>query len=208
MLQSQAVAPRTLGLLKRLMQLPALEQFVLVGGTNLALRFGHRLSVDFDLFSNQPFNPELLYAEIREVMPDTEFLDSNPSMLFLFVEGVKTDFVRLPFPYIAPIDTIDGIRLASVPDIVAMKLSAISQRGVKKDFWDMAELLDHYSLGQMLAMFREKYGQRDVFYVLRSLIYFEDAEAQADLDLLKKTTWEQVKNKVQVAVRGYVQEQA
>lgn len=207
MLHPQTVAPRTLELLKRLMQLPALEQFVLVGGTNLALRFGHRLSVDFDLFSNEPFDPELLYAEIREVMPDTEFLASNPSMLFLFVEGIKTDFIRLPFPYISPIETIDGIRLTSVPDIVAMKLSAISQRGVKKDFWDMAELLDHYSLSQMLDMFREKYGQRDVFYVIRSLIYFEDAEAQADPDLLKKTTWKLVKDKVQTAVREYIQKQ-
>ncbi len=208
MLHPQAVAPRTLGLLKRLMQLPALEKFILVGGTNLALRFGHRLSVDFDLFSNEPFDPELLYAEVREAIPDTEFLASNPNMLFLFVESIKTDLIRLPFPYIAPIETVEGIRLASVPDLVAMKLSAISQRGVKKDFWDMAELLDHYSISQMLDMFREKYGQRDVFYVLRSLIYFEDAEAQADPDLLKRTTWKQVKDKVETAVRAYIQSQS
>lgn len=190
------------------MQLPALDQFVLVGGTNLALRFGHRLSVDFDLFSCETFDPELLYAEIRESMPETEFLASNPNMLFLFIENIKTDLVRLPFPYIAPVETVEEIRLASVPDIVAMKLSAISQRGVKKDFWDIAELLDHYSIGEMLDFFREKYGQRDVFYVLRSLVYFGDAEAQADPDLLEKTTWEEVKDKMQTAVRSYVREQA
>ena len=128
-------------------------------------------------------------------------------MLFLFVESIKTDLIRLPFPYIAPVETVEGIRLASVPDIVAMKLSAISQRGVKKDFWDIAELLDHYSISEMLDMFRQKYGQRDVFYVLRSLVYFEDAESQADPDALKKANWKQIKRKVQTAVKNYVSAQ-
>ena len=58
MLQTQTVDRDTLGLLKDLMATPELQQFALVGGTNLSLRLGHRLSVDLDLFTNEPFDTE------------------------------------------------------------------------------------------------------------------------------------------------------
>ncbi len=208
MFYPQAVAPGTLELLKKLMKLPALNQFALVGGTNLALRFGHRLSIDFDLFSDEPFEPEQIYANVRDAFPNTEFISSNQNMLFLFIENIKTDFVRLPFAYIQPVEVIEGIRLASAPDIVAMKLSAISQRGIKKDFWDIAELLNYYSIEEMLAMFQQKYGQRDILYVLRSLVYFEDAEPLRNPDALNNLSWQQVKSKVQVAVKRYIEARA
>lgn len=85
-----------------------------------------------------------------------------------------------------------------------MKLSAIARRGVKKDFWDIAALLDHYSLHEMLDFYRAKYSSHDIFHLLRSLVYFTDAEAQKDPDPLKDVTWQQVKKKVGTAVQHYV----
>lgn len=204
MLQSQTVEPRTLELLKELMQIPDLEHFALVGGTNLSLRLGHRLSIDLDLFTNQVFDPQEIYNSISAVYPETILASQSKTMLFLFIEGIKIDIVYLPFPYIEPIEDKEGIRLASIPDIVAMKLNAIARRGVKKDFWDIAELLDTYDISQMIAFFKEKYAKSDIFSVLRSMMYFEDAEEQKDPDPLKPMTWKAVKKKVQTAVTKYI----
>ncbi len=204
MLQSQTVDATTMELLKQLMQLPDLEDFNLVGGTNLALRFGHRLSIDIDLFSNVPFVPLELFQSIKNAFPQAELKSSTRSMLFLYINEVKVDCVLAPFPYLRPIEVIEDIRMVSVPDIIAMKLGAASSRGVKKDFWDIAELLDHYKIEEMLVFFAEKYKASDPFFVLRSLTYFEDAETQIDPDPLKKITWEQVKSKIEKAVTKYL----
>ncbi len=204
MLQSQTVDATTLELLKQLMQLPDLEEFNLVGGTNLALRFGHRLSIDIDLFSNTPFVPLELFQAIKNRFPQAELKSSSRSMLFLYINEVKIDCVLAPFPYLRPIEIIDDIRMVSVPDIIAMKLAAVSSRGVKKDFWDIAELLDHYKLAEMLAFFAEKYKANDPFFVLRSLAYFEDAEPQIDPEPLKNISWQQVKMKIEKAVKAFL----
>jgi predicted nucleotidyltransferase component of viral defense system len=183
---------------------PELAQFALVGGTNLSLRLGHRKSIDLDLFTNAPFDTQILAATLPAVFPQTEVVSLSDIMLFLYIEDIKTDMVSLPYPWLQSFDVVEEIRLASLPDIAAMKLSAIARRGVKKDFWDIAVLLDHYSLDEMLDFYRRKYTSHDIFHLLRSLVYFEDAEAQKDPDPLDNTTWKQVRKKVEVAVQRYV----
>lgn len=204
MLQSQTVEPRTLELLKKMMQMSDLTDFVLVGGTNLSLRLGHRLSIDLDLFSNKVFEPQEICNAIFEVFPQTIIVSQSKTMLFLFIEGIKVDIVFIPQLYIQPVEEIEGIRLASIPDIIAMKLNAIARRGVKKDFWDIAELLNFYSVAEMIEFFKVKYTNNDIFSILRSMMYFEDAEIQKDPDPLKKVTWSAVKKKVRNAVKQYI----
>jgi predicted nucleotidyltransferase component of viral defense system len=189
------------------MSMPELNSFALVGGTNLSLRFGHRLSVDLDLFTPHLFDVNAISQAIITAFPNTIIASQSDKMLFLYVDEVKVDMVVLPYPYIEPMDVWDGIRLVSVPDIIAMKLSAVARRGVKKDFWDVAELLDMYSLAEMIAFYKAKYASNDIFYVLRALAYFEDAEKHKDPDPLKKMTWKQVKKKVQIAVKKYIERQ-
>ena len=155
MLQTQTVDRSTLGLLKDLMDMPELKQFALVGGTNLSLRLGHRLSIDLDLFTNEPFNTEGLARALTTQFPNTTIASRSETMLFAYINEVKIDMVLLPYPYIEPVEDYDGIRLVSLSDIVAMKMSAIARRGVKKDFWDVAELLDMYSLSEMIAFYKE-----------------------------------------------------
>lgn len=181
-----------------------LASFALVGGTNLSLRFGHRKSIDIDLFTNEPFNTEAVYNQLASKFSNIVLASQSETMLFVYINEVKTDLVLLPYPYLQPVEEIQGLRLVSVPDIAAMKLSAIARRGVKKDFWDIAELLDEYSVEELIAFYKEKYSSHDIFHLLRSLVYFEDAETQVDPNPLKKMTWKQVKKKVQVAVQRYV----
>jgi hypothetical protein len=184
---------------------PELARFALVGGTNLSLRLGHRKSIDLDLFTNVPFDPQALAATLPSIFPKTELVSMSNIMLFLYIEDVKTDMVSLSYPWLQPFDVEEEIRLASLPDIAAMKLSAIARRGVKKDFWDIAALLDHFSLDEMLGFYRRKYSSHDIFHLLRSLVYFTDAEAQKDPDLLNDVTWKQVRKKVEAAVQRYIE---
>jgi predicted nucleotidyltransferase component of viral defense system len=206
MLQSQTVTGATLELLKSLMTLPELKQFSLVGGTNLSLRLGHRLSIDLDLFTNEPFDTELIFNKLAIHFPDIVMASQSETMLFLYINEVKIDMVLLPYPYIRPIEVVEDIRLVSIEDIAAMKLSAVARRGVKKDFWDIAELLDIFQLEEMVQFYKEKYTSRDIFHLLRSLVYFEDAETQKDPDPLKKMTWKQVKIKVEKTVNQYLRD--
>jgi predicted nucleotidyltransferase component of viral defense system len=203
MLFKKTVAPATWQLLTELMSFPSLQNFGLVGGTNLSLRYGHRLSIDLGLFTNEPFENDKILAEIERKFINIEVVDDDKNMLYLFIEGVKIDLALVPFPNIAPFDFVENIRLTSCPDVIAMKLNALARRGSKKDFWDLAEILDHYTIDDILGFFKQKYASKDVLYILRSMIYFEDAERQIDPDPLKKISWEQVKNKIQVAVKEH-----
>jgi hypothetical protein len=203
MLFKKTVAPATWQLLTELMLLPSLQNFELVGGTNLSLRYGHRLSIDLDLFTNEPFTNDLILTEIERKFTNVEIVDEGVNMLYLFIEGVKIDMAFVPFPNIAPFDFVENIRLTSCPDVIAMKLNALARRGSKKDFWDLAEILDHYTIDEIIGFFKQKYASKDVLYILRSMVYFEDAERQIDPDPLKKVSWKQVKDKVQIAVKEY-----
>ena len=205
MLQTQTVDGATLGLLKELMSVPELQQFALVGGTNLSLRLGHRLSIDLDLFTNEPFDTEGVAQILVARFPNTVIASRSDTMLFAYINDIKIDMVLLPYPYIEPIEDYDGIRLVSLPDIMAMKMSAVARRGVKKDFWDVAELLDMYSLGEMIEFYKAKYTSHDIFHLVRALAYFADAEKQKDPDPLKKMTWKQVKTKIQLTVKKYLE---
>lgn len=204
MLQTQTVTGAALDLRKELMAMPELASFALVDGTNLSLRFGHRRSIDIDLFTNESFHPETIYNQLLTHFPNTILASQSETMLFMYINDVKTDMVLLPYPYLQPFEIVEEIRLVSIPDIAAMKLSAISRRGVKKDFWDIAELLDWYSVEEMITFYKAKYSSHDILHLVRSLVYFEDAEAQKDPEPLKKINWKQVKKKVQLAVQHYV----
>lgn len=90
----------------------------------------------------------------------------------------------------------DGLRLASDKDIGAMKLAAITGRGTKKDFIDLFELLQHYSLLELIGFYEQKYHDGSVFLVLKSLVYFEDADAEITPYLLRNYSWEDIKTDI------------
>lgn len=205
MLQTRTIEPGTLGLLKQLMSMPELGQFYLVGGTALALQLGHRVSVDLDLFTSQPFDkPELLdfiNAHFDEVLLESE----GTSMLIINLNQVKVDFVKMSYPVLFSPLEIEGVRMLDIRDIAPMKLKAIAQRGSKKDFYDIYFLLDRLSLAEILRLFSEKFKQHEVFHIIKSLTYFEDAEKYAGPPVFDKTiTWKNVKKKILKAVQELV----
>lgn len=178
---------------------PAMGSFVLGGGTSLALRFGHRVSVDLDYFTTLEFHSLKLFEELGLISASVLSLANNT--LCLDVGGVKIDFLRHAYTQLAPIDQINGQRLLSLSDLAAMKLNAVANRGSKKDFYDLVELLKHHTLQEMLGYFSTKYPNTDPFVVVRSLAWFEDAEQEPDPISRVGQTWIEVK-KILIAQVG------
>lgn len=205
MLNYQTLENNTLQLLKELMQIPELDNFVLVGGTNLALRFGHRISVDIDLFTNEPFEIEEVKAAIASKFDNKILLGEKKQSLWFVINGIKVDFILHQYRYIKKIEIIDGIRMLSVQDIIPMKLQALAGRGVKKDFWDIYELLHHYNINEMRVFHENKYPDTDFGYIVLSLTYFADAEVQNEDPIgLKGVTWEEIKSKISRSTQEYI----
>ncbi|MCU0338860.1 MAG: nucleotidyl transferase AbiEii/AbiGii toxin family protein [Spirosomaceae bacterium] len=189
------------------MEMPELKEFSLVGGTALSLLYGHRLSVDLDLFSNQPFENEDVIKGLQQHFGERLAVEDKAARfgIFCYIEEIKVDIIRHPHPLIHPIQEINGIRMFSVEDIIAMKVQAILGRGKKKDFWDIAELLKHYSIADFVQFHREKYSRQNLLITVpQAITYFGDAEESEDPISLKKQTWESVKSFISSKVRAYL----
>ena len=153
MLRFDAVPESLKTLLLHLATVPAMQEFALGGGTSLALRFSHRLSVDLDFFTLHEFAPEAL-AESLEIGPVT-IIGQAANSLTLDVGGMKLDLLRHACRMLEPVERINGVALVSLPDLAAMKLNALANRGSKKDFYDIMELLDRLALQQMIDYLRK-----------------------------------------------------
>ena len=178
------------------MTLPGMVNFSLVGGTALSLLFGHRKSVDLDLFSGQPFEiQEIINALERSFGNSFLKRTSNPQVgVFCIINGVKTDLIKHPFPLIRPTTEIEGIRMFSTEDIIAMKVQAVLGRARKKDFWDIAELLNHFSVSDFIQFHKEKYATQNLLVTVpQAISYFADAEDDVDPVSLKGQNWDNVK---------------
>ena len=203
MLQYETICPNTLELLKKIQSLDFAKDLRLVGGTALALQIGHRISVDLDLFGNTSASLEEIAYELSSVSSVSP-LSSSKMMRFLIVDGVKVDIVSYPYPWLDVPVVENGIVLAGIRDIAAMKLSAISNRGTKKDFIDYYFLLKSYSLGEMFDIYIEKYSDAQLFSAIKSLTYFEDAESDPMPRMLKEVDWGEVKKFIINAVNEYL----
>jgi len=200
MLQYHTVEPGTLGLLKDIMAIPELIGFSLAGGTALALQIGHRKSIDLDFFGARPIDIDEIVG-LLEPLGNLQLLQHTRNILILNINGVKVDFVNYKYPWLRAIQIVEDIRLASLPDIGAMKLGAIAGRGKKRDFTDLYFLLQQFTLSELLGFYREKYPDGNEFLVLRSLTFFDDAEEDQKLELFEKADWLEVKRTIDVAVK-------
>ena len=155
---------------------PLLATTRLVGGTALSLQIGHRESDDLDLFSVEPLEG----LQVQNLLIDKYgFLPSviEEQTLIGFIQGVKIDVIYHPFPWLEPAIEEDGIRLATVADIAAMKMHAIINSGKRpKDFVDVAFLSMHYSYNQIKQLLLRRYPAYDPIMVDKAIIYFGDVD--------------------------------
>lgn len=203
--------PATLAILRSLMMLDSLKEFFLVGGTALALQLGHRVSVDLDLFTRNEFFCDDIILELQDKFHYTIIRKQEKNLMMLYLSdlsfpehSVKVDFLRYPSEIIDKVIMIDNLRILSIKDIIPMKLSAISGRGAKKDFYDIYHLLDAFSIREMMDFFSQKFPNTTHFQVLKSLLYFVDAEKDLDPISLKNVYWEDIKSTIITQVNAYL----
>ena len=207
MLQTKTIEPRTLSILKKLMEMPELQSFNLVGGTALALKYGHRTSIDLDLFSVEKFEHQPIIEALQKTFGDLFKHDGNFAKwgIFCFIADVKVDLVYYPHPMLCAAELWDTIRIYDDHDLIAMKIQAILGRGKKKDFWDIAELLRHYDLSQMIDFHKAKYPNQMLFISIpQALIYFKDADNSDEPVSFKRQTWGKIKELIQKKVREFL----
>lgn len=172
------------------------ENFALAGGTSLALQIGHRSSIDLDMFCPQPFDVkelEIILTTSRDFSFD--YIGNNSRMLFGSIDNIKCDFVPEPATLLEPFIVVDGIRYFSIKDIAAMKMHTICGRGKKKDFFDIYALLQSFDKETLIQWFTQKYDEKQLFFFWRSILYFEDAENDPDIEGFPPFTknWREIK---------------
>ena len=189
-------------LLKALMLEPLFAHLRLVGGTALALQYGHRTSIDLDFFGEIDADAEEL-KEILRKYGELLVVKESKNIKVYQLAGVKIDIVNYSYSWIDNAVIEDGIALASPRDIAAMKINAIEGRGTKKDFIDIYFLLKHYSLKGILDFYQNKYPENSIFRALMSLTYFEDAEEQFMPKMFQNVSWIEIKDCIRDAVEDY-----
>ncbi|HRD80225.1 MAG TPA: nucleotidyl transferase AbiEii/AbiGii toxin family protein [Saprospiraceae bacterium] len=191
------ILPETLELLSQIQQDQVFNEFFLVGGTALALHIGHRLSIDLDLFSTGSFDNYQIETHLSQVYGfSTDYV--APNTLKGFAQNVKMDFLTHAYPLVNALCEEDGLRLASIPDIGAMKLNAIAHSGNRqKDFFDLYFLLEHYSLRSLLDAYQIKYPNSNPIIPLKAITWFEDIDFEIEKPLLKRSVrFEAVKSRL------------
>lgn len=189
------------------MELPSLQPFSLVGGTALALRYGHRSSVDLDLFFHEKCDHIRIENELlNEFGEDFDYESGHKKFgIFCYIEKIKVDIVYFPHLPIAEFVTEDKIRMYSSADIAAMKIQAILGRAQKKDFWDLYELLQHYPLHQLIDWHKQKYpSQMLAISIPNAITYFVEADESEIPESFKGQTWEKVKDGIKRVVSDYL----
>lgn len=197
MLYTETVEPSTLELLKCLQQEDPLKSAYLVGGTSLALRLGHRKSVDLDLFIQDDYdNDELSYFLLQKY--DLQVNVCRGWTLKGEISGVKIDIISYKYPFVNEPEVLEGIRMLSIPDIIAMKLVAISDSGNRmKDFVDIAYLSTRYSLNEMLSFFETKYPKSNAMSAAKGLTYFEDLNLKDTVNTTAgKFSWKPIERRL------------
>ncbi len=179
-------------------------KYYLAGGTGLALQLGHRPSVDFDWFIPQLGEPEQLFQRLKSFQIDFNILSVSIETVYLTIGDVQMSFIGYAYPLLRPVVVWPqtGLRLAGTDDIAGMKLSAIASRGSRKDFIDLYYLISNFrSLEEYLRLYQQKYQNRDFAHVIRSLVYFNDAETEPEIRMFHPIDWENLKSNFETWVR-------
>jgi predicted nucleotidyltransferase component of viral defense system len=197
------VKPKLKNILMDLMKMEEFKMFRLVGGTALSLQLGHRLSIDIDLFTDADYN-SVDFKNLTEKIKSTYgTIQDNEIKIMgmgksIFINPESKDAVKLDIYYtdtfVFPMILQDGIRMASPEEITAMKLDIFLRGGRKKDFWDIHELLDHFSLKQMISFHEKRYFSNYSYQHWKDCLKnFSNADDDILPQCLKGKFWDLIK---------------
>ena len=203
MLHYNTITPLLHSILVDLMAADVFKDFRLVGGTALSLHRGHRMSVDIDLFTDAEYGSIDFEAIDTFLRSKYSYVDTNNYDVIgmgkcYFIGDNQLNCIKLDLFYtdkfIDKTILIDGLRLASIEEIISMKMDVILRTGRKKDFWDIHELKDNYSISEMIALHEKRYPYtHDRDALKQKFIDFEDADGDFEPDCLRGKFWEFIK---------------
>lgn len=167
----------------------------LAGGTALALRLGHRQSFDLDFFTLKKFDEKVVEMNLTQT---GEFKPTQIAWKTVIGKFCRIDFSLFYYQYqvLDKTDDFEGVKIASLKDIAAMKLHAIEDRGSKRDFVDLFFLTKYFSLEEIGEFYEQKYGNftEHRYFILKGLHYFEDANSEEMRPMLVEYNWSHVKH--------------
>ncbi len=169
--------------------------FTLAGRTGLAFQLGHRVSVDFDWFIHPEAFPRGLAERLTTTGLPIEIIQDSADTFECALSGVKCSFFAFDPTFAQPDIRLHGLPVAPVPDIGAMKLIAVAQRGARKDFHDLYEILKKLELRALALRLRVMYARSlpNPVHLAKSLVYFADAEGEPEPRMLTGAHWPEVK---------------
>ena len=182
-----------------------LAPWILAGGTGLALQLGHRVSIDLDFFCEDTFDT----AALRAKLADRGKLDVQAvaqDTLHVRLDGIRLSYLRSEVPFLFPPVEYRGLRVADPRDIAAMKVVAVAGRGSRKDFVDLYAYMEAGGDFQTLVeTVRQRYVNTSFneVHLLRSLVFFDDAEQEPMPRMLKKATWPAIRKRLEDEVRRW-----
>ncbi|CAG5012965.1 hypothetical protein DYBT9275_05298 [Dyadobacter sp. CECT 9275] len=211
MLYYNTVNPLLRESLSALMAAEPFNPFRLVGGTSLSLQLGHRISVDIDLFTDAPYG-SIDFEALEHYLHKTYSYVSHAANLLpgmgksYSIGSDRGNVIKLDVyytdPFIQPDRVVEGIRMATVEEIIAMKIDVVRRGGRKKDFWDLHELLPQYSIDAMLELHKQRYEYtHDKPVILKNLTEFMLADEDFNPICLKGKYWEFIKEDIEEAVK-------
>jgi len=189
--------------LANLGSLPVTEIFYLTGGTALALSYGHRKSDDLDFFSRDRFSAAALQTAVEQPFRLRSRVQSEGT-LHCELNKVNVSFLYYPYPVLRRFLKYQGVAISHPLDIALTKITAIAQRGSRRDFIDLYWACHQgLTLPLLFKRFPEKYGKTNysTYHLLRSLVYFADAEKEPMPKLLLPISWLDVKQFFETEVR-------
>jgi hypothetical protein len=162
------------------------------------MHLSHRRSVDLDLFRTETFDSAEMLAELSAAGVAFRSVKTSAATVHAEVEGVRTSLLCFPYPLLeAPALSREGVPVAGLRDIAAMKVEAIASRGARKDFYDLYFICQAgLTLPQTIAAFEQRFASArpDVYHRLRALTFFDDAEREPEANLLRPVTWSAVRS--------------
>lgn len=188
------ISEATEGALRALLGGELLNRFYLAGGTGLALHLGHRLSQDLDFFATDLFNEESLLQQLQR-LNGFSLVAKEPYTLHATIHGTKVSFLGYAYPVLFPYANFLEVAVADPQDIACMKISAIASRGTKRDFVDLYVAARQFGLANLLQLFDRKYARTgyNKLHILKSLVFFDDAEKDPMPHMLMPIDWHEVK---------------
>jgi hypothetical protein len=202
------VHPKVLGAdiwrtVRRLVAGGYLHTWTLAGGTGLALQLGHRVSEDLDFFRPGQFDPQALIESLSKAGP-LGVQARAAGTLHATLGPVRISFLAAQAPLLYPGTGYRGLTIADPRDIAVMKVIAIGGRGSRKDFVDMYFYLKNGgALDTVLTLLRRRFARIDYneYHLLKSLVFFEDAESEPMPRLLRRASWTEIKSVIVAEVK-------